>query len=471
MKCDRCFFLAAVVATLFAAPQMAAPQDSIRTVQLHVTPKAEPQPALQYRLEVPYKDQRMGNAALLYNTAISWVRDVKSGYADFDSRKLADWQNASVGKLPIEEVRRLISRFGRAIEYAEMASRCEQCVWEYPMRERGMATLLPGLSEYRDLSRVLALKTRLEVRDGNIAEAMNTLGIGFSIARDVGKGPSLLHGLVGLAIASHMHREIEGLIQRAEAPNLYWALTEMPQPLVSFHRALQAESQCLYIALPELRTLDERVLSNDEVTGLWRKLGAMADMETDSGDWLEQRLAGIVGTSKVYRQARQWLIDRGRSAQEVESLPIFYVVLLHDHHRYECLWDEQLKWFSMSYWQAADELEDIQTRIKEYAEESSTGELFAAMFPSLRRVFFLDARYKRDLAMLRCVEALRIYAAAHDGHLPSSLSDITEVPVPLDPLYGRAFFYEVTGNQAVLESPAPAEGRPREGLRYEIALR
>jgi hypothetical protein len=73
--------------------------------------------------------------------------------------------------------------------------------------------------------------------------------------------------------------------------------------------------------------------------------------------------------------------------------------------------------------------------------------------------------------MLSCVEAIRIYAASHAGGLPQTLGDITEVPTPADPIYGRAFSYQVTGGRAVLESPVPPDGSARDGLRYEITIR
>jgi hypothetical protein len=112
-------------------------------------------------------------------------------------------------------------------------------------------------------------------------------------------------------------------------------------------------------------------------------------------------------------------------------------------------------------------------RLQASTEEAAggPGQLFLDLLPALGRVHMLHARHERDLAILRCVEAIRIYAAAHDGRLPPSLADITEAPVPLDPLYGRPFSYEVAGNKAVLESPLPPGGRTNDGQRYEITLR
>lgn len=96
---------------------------------------------------------------------------------------------------------------------------------------------------------------------------------------------------------------------------------------------------------------------------------------------------------------------------------------------------------------------------------------FLIFLPAIQRICFLDARLARDIAMLRCIEAIRMYAADHGGKLPRSLAEITAVPLPTDPLNGGAFHYELAGGKAILESAIPPDGGPKDGLRYEITLR
>jgi len=80
-------------------------------------------------------------------------------------------------------------------------------------------------------------------------------------------------------------------------------------------------------------------------------------------------------------------------------------------------------------------------------------------------------RLDRNLAALRCVEAVRMYAAEHDGEPPTTLDDITQVPVPVDPFRGRPFTYRIEEGRAVIESLAPAEADPSDGLIYKITIR
>ena len=88
------------------------------------------------------------------------------------------------------------------------------------------------------------------------------------------------------------------------------------------------------------------------------------------------------------------------------------------------------------------------------------------LLPAIKAAHLAGARGERSVAVLRVVEAIRLYGAAHDGNLPEKLSDITEVPMPIDPTTGEPFVYQRAGKIAVLESP----GGERHGLRYEITF-
>jgi tetratricopeptide (TPR) repeat protein len=80
-------------------------------------------------------------------------------------------------------------------------------------------------------------------------------------------------------------------------------------------------------------------------------------------------------------------------------------------------------------------------------------------------------RLDRHVAALQCIEALRLYAAAHQGRFPKELGQITEVPVPDDPVMQKPFTYHRTGFDAVLEAPAPEGATERDAIRYELRLR
>jgi len=87
------------------------------------------------------------------------------------------------------------------------------------------------------------------------------------------------------------------------------------------------------------------------------------------------------------------------------------------------------------------------------------------------RLHFLAKRFDRDLTLLQSVEAIRSYAASHEGQLPQTLAEITEISVPKDPMSGQAFRYTRTGATAVLESPTPAGSSKEDAVRYEITVK
>ena len=77
------------------------------------------------------------------------------------------------------------------------------------------------------------------------------------------------------------------------------------------------------------------------------------------------------------------------------------------------------------------------------------------LVPVMHNVRQAQGRVDQRIALLRHIEALRLHAAEHDGTLPAKLSDVA-VPLPVDPVTGKPFRYEVTGNTAHLRGTPPA---------------
>ena len=89
-------------------------------------------------------------------------------------------------------------------------------------------------------------------------------------------------------------------------------------------------------------------------------------------------------------------------------------------------------------------------------------------FDGARRI---SKRLNNDLNGLQCVEAIRHYAATHDGQLPEDLSDISQIEVPKDLVSGIAFEYLRTSSGAVLKSIMPEGGGPKDMVHYVIVLK
>ena len=97
--------------------------------------------------------------------------------------------------------------------------------------------------------------------------------------------------------------------------------------------------------------------------------------------------------------------------------------------------------------------------------------LFDAAQSALIKVHRAQARLEQRIALLRHVEALRLYAAEHDGTLPAKLSDIS-VPLPDDPFTGKPYNYQLDGDIAHIRGTPPRgeEKNPGFNVHYEVTL-
>ena len=246
--CLRCgLFLLAV-----AAPAPAQAPAEAEPIKLTLSPAAVPSPALKYVLLPEVKDQSPGNAALEYYRAFSpeWWGHI---------RQPKTWETISNAlQTPLNDLPRKNLAWlegSTMLRQVERASRREYVDWGMAerLRREGFNLLLPDVQSLRQIGTLLAVRTRLEIAEGRYDKAVYTLQTGLALARHVGEGVTLIQDLVGMAIAKLMIAQLEEMIQQPDAPNLYWALTELPRPFFDLRKALQGEKMGLYTDLPELR--------------------------------------------------------------------------------------------------------------------------------------------------------------------------------------------------------------------------
>ena len=138
------------------------------------------------------------------------------------------------------------------------------------------------------------------------------------------------------------------------------------------------------------------------------------------------------------------------------------------------------KWQTFPYWEAHKGMEDAE-RLTKLAKEKA-GRLVLSdapaiplaplVLPAIQKVMMARVRLDRRIAALRCVEAVRLYGAAHGAKLPATLGAIKEVPIPTDPGTGKEFAYRVAGDRATLSGPPlPKEPpNPQTTPSYELRL-
>lgn len=157
-------------------------------------------------------------------------------------------------------------------------------------------------------------------------------------------------------------------------------------------------------------------------------------------------------------------------------MPAAQIVLLNGILRFKNLRDEAFVWFSLPYAEAKEGMFLTEEKIKKLRTNSEgdlLGTLMVELLPALQKVHFAAVRTDRKIAVLRVIEAIRLYAALNNGKLPATLADIKEVPVPKDPVTGEAFQYTLQDGVAKLSAGPPKGERPHQGnvVRYEITIR
>ena len=309
-----CLVIVASVATVAGA----------RKVELTLHPAKVADPPQKYRLLPRSDEQTDADAMPLYEKALQALP------GDFNTENIERWLKTPPDELPRKPVQSTLQQFKPVLELLEQAARCKQCDWPYLDDEE----LSANMRKHRKLVFLLALQTRFQIAQGRYDEAIGTMRTGLVMARHLDEASMPVHRLVGIAVAAYTCRQLEQFVRRPDAPSLYKALQELPQPFIDLNEQAQ---------------------------------------------WLDQ------------------------DAKE--------------------------------------------------------------------RVHLLMKRLDRHLAALQCIEAMRLYAAAHDSKFPDRLNDITNVIVPVDPATNKPFVYSRTGSGAVLEMQVLKGASDKTVTRYELTLK
>ena len=72
-------------------------------------------------------------------------------------------------------------------------------------------------------------------------DAIATAKTMFALARQLGEHPTEIADLVGMWVAHLGLGTLEEMVQQPGCPNLYWALTDLPSPLVDLRKGAQGD--------------------------------------------------------------------------------------------------------------------------------------------------------------------------------------------------------------------------------------
>src|SRR5262245_6084697 len=465
---------------LLIAPSAPA-QDDPKPAEypLGLRPVGPPLPSFRYEL-IPTRDLVHVNAALLHHRAIHLLADARPAGPEFAARqdRLDEARNRPLREFPREEARAFLKPFTNVFKEMEAAAKCDFCDWgtEHRLAAEGIGFLLPDAQKMRELAFLLTLRARLHAADGKFELALRDVQTGFALARHAAQGPTAIHFLIGNAISALMVRELEQAIQVPGCPNLYWSLTALPRPLIDLRKGIEGDLRSMDAMVPLPKEVDKGPMTPEDALAaldrLWAGIAKLSD-EPDRTTLAQSRLGLAAYITMQHPSARKALLSAGKTETELDAMPPAQVVMLDALVRFRNLRDEHFVWFNAPYAEAMQGMRMSEAKIKELRQSPPVEYLqtmLLLLLPAVDKVYGAEVRTERRIASLRAVEAVRLYAASNDGKPPAKLSDVTTVPVPVDPTTGRPFDYEVEGNRFTISVPPPPGEKANQGNSWKYVV-
>jgi hypothetical protein len=471
-------------------PQGVPAVEKFEPKSLTLSPAPEPVPALKYRFLPSSAELTAGDAAPVYlrirheqsDEAMNQIKD-KTIRSD---GKGDGWLEIPLKELPVVEARKFVTGWEGKLRQIRFGAWRAHCDWNYTLPEQrldSIGILLPDAQEMRRWALLLALKARVEIAEGKLEEAIETIETGLAFGRHVGSGPFLVNRLVGIAICQMMLDRAEELVSQPGAPNVYWALTVLPQPMVDLRSALETEEHVTEYMVPELNEIEgshtnaEWAVLLDRLLDRLGKLTISVTAMSSEGPnqtlmkQLEDAWKHATMKQRLLADARKTLAKgRGWTETEVDSMSDDEAVARYILATYREVRDTAFRATYVSY--ASDPGKALDAAADAALKRVKGGPLglFAEIIPAVRQVQIATMRLDRRIAALRVVEAIRMQAAANGGKLPETLSAITVVPVPDDPATGKPFSYTVKEGVADVAA-GRLDNQPKSEVGYRLTIR
>ena len=399
-------------------------------IQVNVSPKTEPVPALKYSFLANPVPAKKGNAALEYMQAAYWRQKVPELKFDYET---ADSELAEI----------VIAEYKNAFICVDYANDMSYCDWQLHFEE-GWSVLITGLIDYKYINKALALKAKVETANGDYSSAIETIRSSLIFSENVAGGPTVIQGLVGYSMAVVMYNAIFEMVEKTDSPSLYWALCEHYNSLSDMTRSVMSDN-----------------VLNDVTIKQWLQKDMFTDIFTDQdiydaicnmlkngfdGEGLDRIVTYqkfLQEVNGLYPQAKEYLSDNNFDMSTFDGFAKSQIVMIYKWQQYIEMRDNMAKWFSLPYYLAHSNVERIGQQIEDYgAMEKGSISFFGMFQPNFAKYYMYIARQKNILEVQICIEAIRLHLG-QTGQLPESLSDITVVPTLPNTFTGKPLRYEL----------------------------
>lgn len=420
------------------------PAEEPGPIELILRARAIERPELKYQLLPAEMELKPGNAVPILLRLpweqMRWMNKVYPTLHEWESRPLSapEWKT-SAGVLPenfYQEMRRAAFR--------------REATWEYPIGEESPYwILLPDVGGMRGfLAQGLSARIRYHLSRGELDKAREGILVGLANGRHLAQTPFFVNQLVAQRIERTMLERTGELISQPESPNLYWALSTLPDSLLELDRTASLEGSAFAMTFPAVNDLD-RPRTADEWTKMAGQLVEFLEGEGVGGT--PKTFQSWSNSTRVVQQARAELPQLLKISEEkVAAMSddeagvrwYAHVRLARDQHAAAVL--------SLPPREAWPQLKKLQEEFKSLQQKTGEKELNVLNPTS---VYVSVWSLKRQIQSLRIIEAVRHHLATHDSRLPETLDEIKDVPIPLDSLTDRPFQWKVDGKIATLKSP------------------
>lgn len=429
----------------------------VRTLTIHA--QAVGERPLDHRLLPGGEEITAGNGATVYLSAMIAIVDRNQEWQD----KLERYSDSPFDQLPVSEAKNWLST--ATLAQLHIAARRERAVWDLPIREQGYEALLFHFPGVRKAARLLSVEARVAIAEGRFDDAIRSLRTGFALVRDVQYHGVMVSGAMSSVQARMFLEDVEHLISRPGAPNLYWALANLPRPMLDLAGMLREEQIALMATFPFLQ--ENQPPGPADIRGVMKQ-AAMTDPTYPTDDRVTEAVADFERRAeKLLPVAREHLLKKGLDEAAIALMSPAQIVMLYAFDDLERRRQEIVKWYGLPFWQAYPELMRMEKQIADAQKDAGANPLLPYLANPTKPAWIV-VRPDRIAAALQTIEAVRDFAANHDNKPPASLAELS-LPTPIDPVTGKPFEYTTEGKQFRITGPAPAEN-PEELLSYALTL-
>ena len=246
-------------------------------------------------------------------------------------------------------------------------------------------------------------------------------------------------------------------------PSFYWPLTDLPRPLFDLRKMMQGERVAMYGVFPGSAEMASNLNAKPWTPEQVQKTADVLRQLSRGQNRLlrlKQFAEMLLRIAARHEAAKKELLDEGRPKELVDAMPHVQVAILVALREWDREFDESVKCESLPYPEMQAAWSKAEARQREMMNDpKGPAIVLGRLIPHYMRNWFeVRAEEDRRVAALRCIEAVRLYAAAHDGKLPASLDEIKDTPIPFDPMDGKPFGYRLVGDHAFFSCP-PFPGR------------